>query len=126
MSFQLAGKNEARDEGVADSAERALGRLLVHRFDELSRPYYALRRGEDGAAERLDEQLSALANRLEAQPFLSGRAFGLADAAYVPWILRARDRMGVSLDAFPAVTEWVGRLGDRPSIAAETELVAVS
>ena len=110
----------------ADPAERALGRLLVHRFDELSRPYYALRRGEDGAAERLDEQLSALANRLEAQPFLSGRAFGLADAAYVPWILRARDRMGVSLDAVPAVTEWVERLADRPSIAAETELVAVS
>lgn len=52
----------------ADPGERALGRLLVHRFDELSRPYYALRRGEEGAAERLDEQLAALAARLEAQP----------------------------------------------------------
>jgi glutathione S-transferase len=108
----------------ADPGERALGRLLVHRFDELSRPYYALRRGEDGAAERLDAQLAGLAERLEAQPFLTGREFGLADAAYVPWILRARDRMGVSLDAFPALTEWVARLSERPSIAAETELVA--
>jgi RNA polymerase-associated protein len=108
----------------ADPGERALGRLLVYRFDELSRPYYALRRGEDGAAERLDAQLAGLAKRLEAQPFLTGREFGLADVAYVPWILRARDRMGVSLDAFPALTEWVERLSERPSIAAETELVA--
>lgn len=108
----------------ADPGERALGRLLVHRFDELSRPYYALRRGDDGAAERLDEQLASLAQRLEAQPFLSGRAFGLADVAYVPWILRARDRMDVSLEGFPALTDWVARLSERPSIAAETELVA--
>lgn len=108
----------------ADPGERALGRLLVHRFDELSRPYYALRRGDDGAAERLDEQLASLAQRLEAQPFLSGRALGLADVAYVPWILRARDRMDVSLEGFPALTDWVARLSERPSIAAETELVA--
>jgi glutathione S-transferase len=108
----------------ADPGERALGRLLVHRFDELSRPYYALRRGENGAAERLDEQLAGLEQRLQAQPFLSGRSFGLADIAYVPWILRARDRMGVPLDAFPALTDWVERLSERPSIAAETEVVA--
>jgi glutathione S-transferase len=108
----------------SDPAERALGSLLVHRFDELSRPYYALRREDEGAAERLDEQLAALAARLEAQPFLTGREFGLADVAYVPWILRARDRMGVLLDAFPALTDWVARLSERPSIAAETELVA--
>jgi glutathione S-transferase len=108
----------------ADPGERALGRLLVHRFDELSRPYYALRRDEEGARERLDAQLAALASLLERQPFLSGRAFGLADVAYVPWILRARERMGVSLDPFPALADWVERLGERPSVAAESELVA--
>src|ERR671935_1677397 len=37
----------------ADPGERALGRLLVHRFDELSRPYYALRRGGAAAPARL-------------------------------------------------------------------------
>src|ERR671922_1547790 len=42
----------------ADPAERALGRLLVFRFDELSKPYYALRRDEEGARERLDAQLA--------------------------------------------------------------------
>jgi glutathione S-transferase len=108
----------------SDPAERALGRLLVHRFDELGRAYYALRREDDGAAERFDEQLAALETRLEAQPYLTGREFGLADIAYIPWILRARDRMGVSLDGFPALADWVARLSERSSIAAETELVA--
>jgi glutathione S-transferase len=108
----------------ADPGERALGRLLVHRFDELSRPYYALRRGEEGARERLDAQLASLSARVEWQPFLSGREFGLADVAYVPWILRARERMDVSLEPFPALADWVERLGERPSIAAESELVA--
>jgi glutathione S-transferase len=108
----------------ADPGERALGRLLVHRFDELSRPYYALRRGEEGARERLDAHLVSLAARLERQPFLSGREYGLADVAYVPWILRARERMDVSLQPFPALLNWVERLCERESIAAESELVA--
>jgi glutathione S-transferase len=108
----------------ADPGERALGRLLVHRFDELSRPYYALRRGEEGTRERLDAQLAGLAALLERQPFLTGREFGLVDVTYVPWILRARDRMDVSLEPFPALAAWVERLAERPSVAAETELVA--
>ena len=50
--------------------------------------------------------------------------FGLADIAYVPWILRARDRMEVDLERFPALAEWVGRLEQRSSIAAELDVVA--
>ena len=110
----------------ADAAERAFGRLLVFRFDQLSRPYYALRRGEDGARERLDAELAKLNAVLDARPFLSGREFGLADVAYVPWILRARDRMGVELRSFQALTDWLERLSARPSIAAELDLVAAS
>jgi glutathione S-transferase len=108
----------------ADAAERALGRLLVFRFDQLSKPYYALRREEDGARERLDAELAKLNAILAAQSFLSGREFGLADVAYVPWILRARDRMGVGLGSFPALGEWLERLSARPSIAAELGVVA--
>ena len=108
----------------ADPADRALGRLLVFRFDELSKPYYALRRGEDGARERLDAALTTLDAVLRGQEFLSGREFGLADIAYVPWILRARDRMEVDVARFPALDEWVGRLEQRPSIAAEIDVVA--
>ena len=108
----------------ADPAERALGRMLVFRFDELSRPYYALRRGEDGAADRLDVALGELDRLLQGRPFLSGREFGLADIAYVPWILRARDRLEVDLSRFSALADWVARLEERPSIAAEIEVVA--
>jgi glutathione S-transferase len=108
----------------ADPGERALGRMLVFRFDELSRPYYALRRGEEGAAERFDAALAELDGVLEDQPFLSGREFGLADIAYVPWVLRARDRMEVELTPFPALADWVARLEQRPSIAAEVDVVA--
>jgi glutathione S-transferase len=108
----------------ADPAERALGRMRVFRFDELSKPYYALRRGDDGARERLDAALATLEAVLQGQRFLSGREFGLADVAYVPWILRARDRMDVDLERFPALSEWLGQLEQRPSIAAELHVVA--
>jgi glutathione S-transferase len=108
----------------ADPAERALGRMLVFRFDQLSKPYYALRRGDDGAGERLDAALGELDAVLQERRFLSGREFGLADVAYVPWILRARDRMDVDLERFPALSEWVKRLEQRPSIAAELDVVA--
>lgn len=108
----------------ADPGERSLGRMLVFRFDELSRPYYALRRREEGAAERFDAALAELDGILEGQPFLSGREFGLADVAYVPWILRARDRLEVELTPFPALADWVARLEQRSAVAAEAGVVA--
>ena len=107
-----------------DAADRAFGRLLVFRFDQLSKPYYALRRGDNGAAERLDAELAKLNAALAARPLLSGREFGLADVAYVPWLLRARDRMGVQLGAFSALQDWLERLAGRSSIAAELDVVA--
>ena len=57
-------------------------------------------------------------------PFLTGRSFGLADIAYLPWLLRLRDMMGVSLEAYPALTGWLARCCERPSVAAEVETVA--
>jgi glutathione S-transferase len=110
----------------ADPGERALGRLLVFRFDELSKPYYALRREEDGAGDRFDAELAKLNAVLAARPYLTGRDFGLADIAYIPWILRARDRMGVKLDRFEALSDWVVRLSSRRSVAAEIDVVAAS
>jgi len=108
----------------ADPGERAQGRLLVFRFDRLSRPYYALRRGDEGAREQLDGALADLDALLAAQPFLSGRDYGLADIAYIPWLLRARDRMDVDLARFAALAEWLERLAERPAIAAELDVVA--
>jgi stringent starvation protein A len=106
-----------------DPAERALARLAIFRFDDrLGDDYYALRRGEEGAADRLAARLADLDAELEARPFLTGREFGLADVAYLPWVLRARERLGVSLEPFPALTAWVERCLERPSVAAELEL----
>jgi glutathione S-transferase len=108
-----------------DSAERALGRLWLERFDaRLGSAYYGVRRDLEGAHEELDDRLAAIDATLEAQPYLSGREYGLADAGYVPWILRAQERLGVELDAFPSLTAWLQRLSERPAIAAERELVA--
>ncbi|HZR96821.1 MAG TPA: glutathione S-transferase family protein [Gaiellaceae bacterium] len=107
-----------------DPAERALARLWIFRHDDFTRPYYALRRGEDGAAQRFDEQLAMLDAWLDARPYLAGYVYGLADIAYVPWVLRARDMLGVAVDDFPAVTSWLGRLAERPAVAVEVEVVA--
>jgi glutathione S-transferase len=108
----------------ADPGERAAGRLLVFRFDDFSKPYYAFRRGEEGGWERFAEELGFLDELLAGVPWLSGRAFGLADVAFLPWVLRARDMLGVSLDSWPELAGWLERAAERPSVAAEVELVA--
>ena len=106
-----------------DAAERALARLRIHRFDDLlGDAYYAARRGEE--RRRLDAALAGLDRGLEGQPWLTGREYGLADVAYLPWILRARTRLGVELEAFPALEAWLARLGERPAVAQELDVVA--
>ena len=108
----------------ADPAERALARLMVFRHDDFTRPYYALRRGQDGAREAFDTELAALDAALAGRPWLGGSAYGLADVAYVPWLLRARESLGVELDGYEALSDWLERLLERPAIAAEAALVA--
>jgi glutathione S-transferase len=108
----------------ADPADRAAVRLLIFRDKELTDPYYAFRRGEEGAPEALEAALAALDLQLAQRPFLGGAEYGLADIAYVPWLLRARDMLGVDLAGFPSVAAWLARLGERPAIAAELDIVA--
>jgi glutathione S-transferase len=94
----------------ADPAARALARLLVFRFDSmLGDDYYAFRRGEPN---RLEERLTVLD---------LGRN-GFVDVAYLPWVVRARDLLGLELPGHLA--EWLDRAAQRPSVAAELELVA--
>ena len=68
----------------------------------------ALRRGE----------ANALAERLEALP-VGDSLF--VDVAFAPWVIRARELLGVALP--PQLDRWLERLGKRPAIAAELELV---
>ena len=105
----------------ADPGARAEARLWVWEHDRrLADDYYAFRRGEprDG----LDARLADLERVLEGRPYLAGRAYSLADVAYLPWILRTRDLLGVELP--PAVDEWTARLAERPAVAAELDVVA--
>ena len=93
----------------ADPGERARARLLLHRFDDnLGSDYYAFRRGDD----------NDLLVKLEALEV--GQSL-FADIAYVPWVIRARDMLGVELPDRIAV--WLAVLEQRPSVAAEVVVV---
>ena len=106
----------------ADPADRAGVRCVIFRDDELTDPYYAFRRGEGFDA--FDAALRTLDASLAAQPFLAGAEYSLADIALVPWILRARDMLDVDLAPYPALSDWLTRLEERPAIAAEAGIVA--
>jgi len=107
-----------------DPAARAAARLRIFRDDDFTDPYYALRRGEEGAEDAFATALAELDATLAAAPFLTGTAFGLADIALVPWVIRARDMLGVSVEPYPHVDGWLARLAERPSVAAEIATVA--
>ena len=108
-----------------DPADRAAIRLLCARFDDLGDPYYDLmyERSAD-ARPRLERALARLDELLAERPYLSGGEFGLADTAYVPWILRAETRLGVDVRAWSNLAAWLDRLGERPSVREEIDVVA--
>jgi glutathione S-transferase len=92
-----------------DLARRAGARLQVFRFDELlGDDYYAFRRGET----------NMLAERLDSLP-LGDNLF--VDIAFAPWVIRARDMLGVALPV--KLESWLDELAQRPAIATEIELV---
>jgi glutathione S-transferase len=108
-----------------DQGERAAARLLIFRFDEaLGDPYYAFRREQPGADRWMEVRLTALDAMLHGAPFLTGGRFGLADISYLPWLLRLRDLLGLSLEPYSALSRWLETCADRPSVAAEVETVA--
>ena len=59
---------------------------------------------------------------LESQPYPTGREFGLADIAYLPWILRGM-RVLARPRAVPGAVRVDGAVSSRPSVAAETAVV---
>jgi glutathione S-transferase len=107
-----------------DPADRAFVRLLIFRDRDFTDPYYAFRREEEGADERFGAALMQLNVALSERPFLGGTEYGLGDIAYVPWLLRARDMLGVDLGRFSSLSDWLARLEERPAIAAEAGIVA--
>ena len=108
----------------ADRAARAEARLRIFRFDRFGDAYYALRRGDERAREELGVQLAELDEAVRRDGFLAGDAYGLADVAYLPWIVRARQNLAVDLGVYAALADWLEGLWQRPAVAAELELVA--
>jgi glutathione S-transferase len=106
-----------------DAAGRAWVRVLMRRFEDISSPFYAARRGEPGAEEELRTQLSWMDRLLTESPYLAGTSYTLADPGYWPWIVRLA-RVGVTLDDFPAIAAWCSLLEQRPEYAAELSLLA--
>jgi glutathione S-transferase len=108
----------------ADPTQRANARLLIFRHDDFTDPYYALRRKEAGADVAFAGELETLDVTLAGTSYLTGSEFGLADITYVPWVIRARDLLGVSLEPYPSLVDWVARVSERSSIQAELDVVA--
>jgi glutathione S-transferase len=93
----------------ADPRARAEARLRVHRFDRsLGADYYAFRRGDAN-------ELTARLDSLQLDDSL------YADLAYAPWVIRARDMLGVELPA--RLARQLDALEERPSVAAEVAVV---
>jgi glutathione S-transferase len=104
-----------------DAAERALVRLRIERFDDaLGDAYYAFRRREDGATERLGDCLARLESGLDGWP----DRYTLAEIAYLPWLIRLRDLMGFDLSAYPRLADRLERLAERAAVERELAVVA--
>jgi len=92
-----------------DPKPRAEARKWVFRFDDLlGDDYYAYRRGDE----------NALAERLEELP-VGDSLF--VDVAYAPWVIRAKEMLGVTLPQ--RLESWLDQLAQRPSVEAEIEVV---
>jgi len=61
-----------------------------------------------------DRNLGVLENRLETRDYLLGD-YSIADMMAFPWAFIARP-LGASLDAFPRVAAWRGRIKTRPAV----------
>jgi glutathione S-transferase len=69
------------------------------------------------AVEYYDKMLHWADDALKDGPYLAGDAYSLADAAVIPYVLRAELlRMSQLWDRYPRVGEWWGRMKHRPSV----------
>ena len=97
--------------------------MWLKRFDDrLGDTYYAVRRGD--GREQLDARLADLERALEAGRTSPAASTASPTSATCRGFCAAQERLDVELDAFPALADWLERLGALPAIAAERELVA--
>ena len=80
--------------------------------------------GEDYGRRRYageyDRNLGVLENRLDGRDYILG-VYSIADMIAFPWAFIAKP-LGASLDEFPNVAAWRGRLKERPAVRAAIDL----
>jgi glutathione S-transferase len=106
---------EANIAAIPDPTNRAVRRSVLEHG--VKAPEFA------GALNRFVTLLDAIQTQLPAETWLSGDAFGLADAAVLPYVLRL-DHLAMTplLNDRPAVADWYARVRARPSF--ETAVAA--
>ena len=109
----------------ADPAGRARVRMVLRRFEDLTSAFYAARRGEEGAADHVHEELRWMDAQIEKTGFLAGDTYTLAEPGVWPWIVRLY-RVGVDIEQHPHIVAWCDRLAARPEYAAELSLLAAA
>ena len=67
-----------------------------------------------------DRNLAVLENRLEGRDYILGD-YSIADMISFPWVLIAKP-LGASLEKFPNVTAWRGRIKERPAVRRAVDL----
>jgi glutathione S-transferase len=111
---QPAEVREANIDAIPDPTRRAQRRSVIELG--VKAPEFA------GALAALLAILSDMGAALDKQPWLSGEEFGLADAAALPYVLRA-DHLAMTpfISAHPSVSDWLARVRARPSYATAVE-----
>ncbi|RFC62600.1 thiol:disulfide oxidoreductase [Fulvimarina endophytica] len=68
-----------------------------------------------------DRNLGVLENRLSDRPFIMGTDYTIADMQAFPWAFIAKP-LGASLDEFPRIADWRGRIKARPAVRRAIDL----
>ena len=76
--------------------------------------------GRERYAREYDRCLGVLERRLERRDYILG-GYSIADMIAWPWVLIAKP-LGASLEAFPRVAAWRGRIKQRPAVRRAVDL----
>lgn len=83
-------------------------------------PEYQREYGFDRYLGEYDRNLGVLENRLDGRDYILGD-YSITDMLAFPWAFIAKP-LGASLEAFPNVAAWRGRLKERPAVQAAIKL----
>jgi len=115
---QPEGVREANIESIPDPSRRAARRSVIE--NGVKAPEFA------GALKIMLALLRDMNDALQGEDWLSGEAFGLADAALLPYVLRL-DQLAMTsvIEAEPRVAAWYARVCALPAyVSAVTDWLA--